>query len=102
MTCADEIADLAEEVVDTIERDLGLDDHRDVIKSHPHLVSQHVENYRDESAQQYKFWGNRSLPDMAEKTLAAVISSFMMTVCTSQGQISPQRRNRNATHVTSE
>ena len=38
---------LAKKVVYTVERDLGLDDHRDVIESHPHLVPQHIENYRN-------------------------------------------------------
>lgn len=49
MARTDEITDLAEEIVDTIERDFGLDDHRDVIESHPRLVSQHIKNCRDGS-----------------------------------------------------
>jgi len=80
---------LAKELVNSVKGDLGLDDHRDVIESHPHLVSQHVENCRDGSVRWSKVEGNHGLPDMAEKTLAAVISSFMTTVCASQGQISP-------------
>ena len=99
MVHVDQIVYLAKEIVDTVEGDLGLDDHGDVIESHPHLVSQHVENCRDGSVQQSKLEGNCSLPDMAEKTLAAVISSFMMTVCGAQGQISlaekPPRDSRN-------
>jgi hypothetical protein len=35
---------LAKEVVQTIERDLGLDHHGNAAKDHPHLVTQHVEN----------------------------------------------------------
>jgi len=40
---------LAKELVDTVKGDIGLDDHRDVIESHPHLVSQNIENCRDRS-----------------------------------------------------
>ena len=38
------------EVANAVKRDLGLDDHRDVIESHPHLVSQRIENYKNGSA----------------------------------------------------
>ena len=57
-----------------------MNDHRDVIESHPHLVPQRIEDYRNELVQWSKFEGNRSIPDIAEKTVAAVISSFMIIV----------------------
>jgi hypothetical protein len=90
---------LVKEVVDTVKRDLSLDDHRDVIESHPHLVSQYIENCGNGSVRWSKFESNHGLPDMAEKTLAAVISSFMTTVCTSQGQtLPPAAKPRRDSH----
>jgi len=68
-----------------IKGDLGLDDDEDAIESHPCLASQNTENCRDRSVR----WCNWGLPDMAEKTPATVSSSFMTTVCTSQGQMRP-------------
>ena len=46
------------EVVNTVKRDLGLDDHRDVIESHPHLVSQCIKNYKNGSARWPELEGN--------------------------------------------
>lgn len=77
---------LAKEVVDTVKRHLGLDDHRNMIEGHPYLVSQHIENWRNKSFEWSEFESDQGVPDIAEKTLAAVISSFMITVCTSKGQ----------------
>ena len=34
-----QIAYIAEEIIDTIQRNLGLDYHRYVVEGHPHLVS---------------------------------------------------------------
>lgn len=34
----------SEEVVNAVKRNLGLDNHRNVIEGRPHLVSQQVEN----------------------------------------------------------
>lgn len=80
---------VAEEVVDTVKGDLGLNDHRDVVESHPDLVSQHIENCRNRSVQRLNLERNHSLPDIAEKTLAAVSSSFMTIVWISKCQIQP-------------
>lgn len=82
MACTNKTVYLVKEVVDTVKRDLGLNDHRDVIESHPHLVSQRIKDCRNELVQWSEFEGNHGIPDIAEKTFAAVISSFMMIVCT--------------------
>ena len=43
----DRAAYLAEEVIDTFEGDLGLNDYRDVMERHPHLVSQRIEDCKN-------------------------------------------------------
>ena len=39
---------LVKEIADTVKRDLGLNDHGDVIEKHPHLASQHIKNCKNE------------------------------------------------------
>lgn len=80
---------LVQEIVNAIQRDLSLDDQRNVIERHPRHVSQHIKNCGNGSAEWSKFEDGQGLPDIAEKTFAAVISSFMMTVYTSECQHAP-------------